>query len=413
MALAVRNARIIDGQGVRPKESHSILIEGEKISCIAPDSHLPSEKLLGHEVIDATGKSVIPGIINMHQHFIFKRTYGPLWYQFKLPVPVLTTRAIKNALAELKSGITTVRELGSVAGINQCLKYMIEHKFILGPRIFSAGQPLGITGSHAKAIAQPVNGVHEARRWVRERVQYVDWVKVFASFDPFDFGGEEYARPEFEIEELKVMADEAHKAGKKIAAHAVGSKAIRNAVEAGVDTIEHGIYLNKELARIMKERNIVLIPTLTAYTQTLNPTYARGDKWIELHAAVIEPHKKSFKLALEEGVKIGMGLDSLGDLKEEVRLWRDAGGMDANEIIKICTRDNAEILGVEETLGTIEEGKIADLVILDENPLEDIENIEKISYIIKEGRPYKPEEITLWTQYENEEYNSLIPELIE
>lgn len=412
MSLLVRNARIIDGQGGKPRENHSILIEGEKISRIAPDSDFSPKELESHEIIDATGKSVIPGIIDMHQHFIFKGTYGPLWGQFKLPVPVLTTRAIRGALATLRSGITTVRELGSLAGISQCLKYMIEHKFILGPRIFSAGQALGITGTHARAMTQPVDGLEEARKWVRERVQYVDWIKVFASFDPIDLGGEEYARPEFDTEELKLMADEAHKAGKKIAAHAVGSKAIRNAVEAGIDTIEHGIYLNKEIARMMKKRNTALIPTLSVYNQILNPAHGRRKESIKLHANVIEPHKKSFKIALEEGVKIGMGIDAIGDLKEELCLWRDVGGMDANEIIRICTRGNAEILGVEDKLGTIEQGKIADLVILDENPLEDIENIDKISRIIKEGRPFKPEEITLWTEYESEEYNSLIPELI-
>jgi imidazolonepropionase-like amidohydrolase len=412
MDVLVHDVRVIDGQGNKPKENHSVLIEGKKIARIAPATQFSEAEREGLKVIEATGKSIIPGIINMHQHFIFKRTYGSLWYQFKLPVPVLTTRAIKNALAELKSGITTVRELGSVAGINQCLKHMIEHEFILGPRVFSAGQPIGITGGHAAAITQAVDGEDEARRCVRERVQYVDWIKVIASYDPYDFGTDEYARPEFDMAELMVMAHEAHKAGKKISAHANGRSAIRNAVEAGVDTIEHGIYLDKELAKGMKDKDIALIPTLTAYSQTLNPIYSRGEEWIRLHAAVIDDHKKSFKIALEEGVRLGMGLDSLGDLKEEMTFWKEIGGMDVNQIIKICTKGNAELLGVEDELGTVEVGKTADIVILDGNPVEDLDCIERISYVIKGGQVFKPEDIVLWTKYENEEYNSLIPDLL-
>lgn len=411
MDVLVHDVRVIDGQGNKPKENHSVLIEGKKIARIAPATQFSEAEREGLKVIEATGKSIIPGIIDMHQHFIFKRTYGSLWHQFRLPVPVLTTRAIKNALAELKSGITTVRELGSVAGINQCLKHMIEHEFILGPRVFSAGQPIGITGGHAATITQAVDGEDEARRCVRERVQYVDWIKVIASYDPYDFGTDEYARPEFDMAELMVMAHEAHKAGKKISAHANGRSAIRNAVEAGVDTIEHGIYLDKELAKEMKDKDIALIPTLTAYSQTLNPIYSRGEEWIRLHSAVIDDHKKSFKIALEEGVRLGMGLDSLGDLKEEMTFWKEIGGMDVNQIIKICTKGNAELLGVEDELGTVEVGKTADIVILDGNPVEDLDCIERISYVIKGGQVFKPEDIVLWTKYENEEYNSLIPDL--
>jgi imidazolonepropionase-like amidohydrolase len=412
MGILIDNAKIIDGSGTKPKENYCILVENSKISLICSSSDLPDEKRAGHDVIDGSRKTAVPGFIDMHQHFIFKRTYGPLWYQFNLPIPVLATRAIKNALAELKSGITSVRELGAVGGINDCLKHMIENGFILGPRIFSAGQPIGITGGHASAITETVNGEDEARKCARKRVQYTDWIKVIASYDPFDFGTDEYARPELDSAEIRVIAHEAHKAYKKITAHANGRIALRNAIEAGVDTIEHGIYLDKKLAKQMKERNIALIPTLTAYTQTLNPIYSRGGEWIRLHEAVIENHKRSFKIALDEGVKLGMGLDSLGDLKEEMTLWKEIGGLEVGQIISACTKVNAELLGVEDKLGTLEEGKIADIVLLDGNPIEDIGCIENVSVVIKEGRAYRPEEITLWTDYENKDYNSLIPELL-
>jgi imidazolonepropionase-like amidohydrolase len=412
MSLFIKDAVIIDVKEGKSIKDYSILVEKDKISRIAPSSTFKREEFQKHRTIDGTGKYLIPGFINLHQHFIYKRTYGPLWEQFKLPIPVLTTRAVKNALAELKDGITTTRELGSTHGINQCLKYMIQHKFILGPRIFSAGQPLAITGGHARALSQSIDGVDEARKWTRERVQYVDWVKVFSSYDPFYSTGGELARPEFEKEELEIIAHEAHKAGKKVAAHAVGSQSIRNVIESGIDTIEHGIYLNRELAKMMKANGTVLVPTLTAVSQTLNPIYNRGAKWIELHGAVFEPQKKSFQIALEEGVKIGMGLDSLGNILEEACLMRDVGQLKPGEILKIFTLNGAEILGVANILGSIAENKIADLVLLNADPLANIENIGNISFIIKEGRDLRPEEVTLSTEYESEHYHSLIPELL-
>jgi imidazolonepropionase-like amidohydrolase len=211
---------------------------------------------------------------------------------------------------------------------------------------------------------------------------------------------------------MQVICEEAHNAGKKVAVHAIGTKAIRNSIETGVDTIEHGVYLNEELALLMKEKGISLIPTLTAFTETLNPLYKRGERWIQLHAPLVEPNQKGLEIAHKVGVHIGMGLDSLGDLGKEVALMQKITGLNGIEIIKICTYNGAKILGIEKDLGSIEIGKIADLVILDDNPIEDITNIESTNTVIKEGDVYPVNEIAINTNYESEEYNSLIPELL-
>lgn len=162
---------------------------------------------------------------------------------------------------------------------------------------------------------------------------------------------------------------------------------------------------------MMVKKNIALIPTLGVYHQILNPDTGRSAASIKLHVKIMEPLKESYKIAIGEGVKIGMGLDSNGRLCEEMELIKSLGGIDINETIRICTSGNAEILGVDDRLGSIEEGKIADMVILDADPLEDLNNIEKIAYVVKEGCSYRPDEIRLRTEAESEDYNSIMPEL--
>lgn len=411
--IVLKNVNILNVNNGEFLNNHNLLIENGKIKDISDNLENLKININNCEVYNLEKKFAVPGIINMHQHYFYKKTYGYLWDQMKLPIPVLTTRALKNVIAELKEGITTARVMGSIADIDLSLKHMIKNNFILGPRLFISGRPLGITGSHAKFV-EAVNGEDNYREKTRERVRHVDWIKVFASYDPIDPIDDtgDYARPEISEKELKVVVEEAHKAGIKVAAHAIGSKALANVINAGVDTIEHGVYLNRELARKMKEKGIALIPTLSAITETLNPIYDRGSEWIRLHEAIVKPHQNSFRIALEEGVKIGMGLDSLGDLMEEFRLMKEYSELKNLDILKICTLDNAKILGVEDKLGSIEIGKIADILILDADPSKNIASLGQISYVIKEGKILDNKQINLPTRYESKEYNSLINDLL-
>ena len=414
MNKILKDINIIDVENKKLLIGKNILLKKSSIEKIT-DNFRDFDNIVDNcEVYNMKNKYVIPGIINMHQHYLYKKTYGFLWEQLKLPIPVLTIRALKNAIAELKKGITTTRLMGSLYDIDISLKYLIEKEFILGPSLLISGRPLGITGSHANQIAENADSKDKFRELTRERVKYTDWVKVFSSYDPIEPIDEtgEYARDEISVDELRVIVEEAHRAGKKVAAHAVGTKALSNVIEAGVDTIEHGIYLNDELAEKMKEKNIAIMPTLTAFTETCNPIYDRGEEWIRLHEKLIEPNQESFKVALKRNVKIGMGLDSLGDLLGEFKLMKDVGNLDSYEVLKISTINNAEILGLDTKIGSIKEGKLADLVILNSNPIENIDNITDINYVIKKGQLLKKEDINLSTKFENRNYNSNIKELI-
>ena len=410
MANLLKEINIIDIKKNKILENFDLLIEKNIIKEIGKnlDEFLKNDKNI--KIHNMKGKYLIPGLINLHTHYVFNKCYGAFRDQTKLPIPVLTIRAVKNALAELREGITTARVVGSLYNIDLSMKYLFEKEYILGPRLFISGQPLGITGSQVKGLAQQIDGVEECRKWTRQRVQYVDWVKVFASYDPLP--APIFARPEMSLDELKVVTEEAHNAGKKVAAHTLGEIPLKNVIEAGVDTIEHGAYLNKELAIKMKERGIALVPTLTAFTEWQDPKYDRGVEAMRLHEVAIKPNQDGFKVAMEEDVKVGMGTDSLGILQKEAILMKKISNVSNYEILKIFTLNGAEILGIGDTLGTIEKGKIADLVVLSKNPIEDISNIEAVSSVIKDGKLMLVNDINLTTKYEDREYNSMIKELL-
>ena len=410
MATLLKEINIIDIKKNKILENYDLLMEKNIIKEISKnlDEFLKNDKNI--KIHNMKGKYLIPGLINLHQHYLYKRTYGPLWDQLKLPIPVLTIRAVKNALGELREGITTAREVGSLYNIDLSMKYLFEKEYILGPRLFISGQPLGITGSQVKGLAQQIDGVEECRKWTRQRVEYVDWIKVFTSYSPLP--APLFARPEMSLDELKIITEEAHNANKRVAAHTIGEIPLKNVIEAKVDTIEHGSCLNRELAIKMKERDIALVPTLTAFTEWQDQEYERGEEAVRLHEAGIKLNQSSFKVAMEEGVKIGMGLDSLGILKKEAMLMKMISNVSNYEILKIFTQNGAEILGVGNTLGTIEKGKIADLVVLSKNPIEDISNIEAVSSVIKNGKIMPVNDINLTTKYEDKEYNSMIKELL-
>ena len=412
MGLILNGGTLLDVINGKVLFNTMIFIEGNKISRIASvDDKLDT---MGYEVVDLAGKYLMPGIVNMHQHFLYKRTYGSAFEQLKLPIPVLTIRALKNAISELRMGITTVRTLGDMHDIDFCLKHIFEKKYQPGPRMRISGRPLAITGSHIiPEFARWVDGVEEFRKWARYTAMRYDWVKVFAN----DEGGTprkdtgELAYPEASYEELKVVCDEAHNMGKRVATHTKGTLAIQNVIDAGVDTVEHGAYMTREQARQMKDKGIFYCPTITALTETLNPIYNRGIKWVYEHELFLPFARQALENAAAEGVTIIMGLDSLGVLGQEAMYNLKYTGFSPMEILKIFTYNGAMALGLENDIGSIEEGKVADIAVLNSNPISEITNIEDVYMVVKDGEPMKVEDINLKLDFETKDYNTMISEL--
>lgn len=415
-ACVIRGATVIDGKGGPPATGWAVAVEGKRIRYAGPDrADLEAWLQLGRaDIHNLAGHTLLPGLINLHDHLTAKRTWGPLKEQFQLPTGLLAIRAARAALAEIRRGVTTVRETGSREGLAFAVRDAVESGVIPGPRVVPAGTPLGITGGHGRLTinADGVDGVRRAARQVLKAG--AEWVKMFGSRDPalaLDGGPAnratgEYTVPEFTSEEIRAACEEAHAWGKRVAIHCMGREQIRRAVLAGVDTVEHGTYLDDEVADLMRERGTALVPTVSGYRETNRPQFDRGKRWVEEHLLLVEPHFKSLQAAVRRGVRLGIGTDTAGDLVDEIGLLIEAGAAPM-EALRGATSLAAEVLGLERVIGTIEEGKLADLVVVEGDPLADHRALRRVVLVVQSGRCSRPAEIAISDADETAEFNSL------
>ena len=357
MRKLFKGATMIDCTGRESIQNAAVLVKDSMIEAVGSDEGRFGD-LSDATVVDIAGKWIMPGFINMHDHLIFKEAIGePMGFLERSNALSLTLFAARTVLKLMRRGVTTVRDMGTMYGISLYLREAVERGDLPGPRIFACNQPIACTGGHAFIMATEADGVEGVRRAAREQMKLgADFVKVMASHDPVPMPGPQKTRPELTLEELKAAVDEAHRWGKLTACHCMGEIAIRNVIEAGIDIIDHGIYLNDELAEMMADKEIYLTPTYSAYArQTMNPKYDRGQQWVDAHAPLATIQPDAVKAAIRAGVKILNGTDSTGRYAEEVELLREAG-MSSMESLLSCTRYPAEALRLDELIGTIEPG---------------------------------------------------------
>lgn len=406
MTIAVTNATLIDGTGADPVRAATVVVEDERISQVGAGVAPPRDAT----VIDAGGRTLMPGMIDCHVHLYFQ----PASLQENLQTPP-TLRAFigaRNALETLNAGFTTMRDAG---GTPVGFKLAIERGLIPGPRLRIAVQILSQTGGHGDATMPSgvrtrippgpewpenvVDGPDEVRTAVRALLRAgADFIKFCATggvLSPADEPG----HTQFSPEEIDVMVAEAAAAGKTCMAHAQGTQGIKNAVYAGVESIEHGIWLDDEVIGEMKTRGTFLVPTLVAPVWVLRraekepgsvlPQSVRKTK------EVMEDHKASITRAIAAGLRVAMGTDSgvgpHGVNAEELQLMVECG-MSPMQAIVSTTKTASECVHLQDQVGTVEPGKIADLLIIDGDPLADIKILqdrERIAVIIQSGRVYK------------------------
>ncbi len=395
-ATVVVGATLVDGTGADPVKGAAVVVRGERVDAVGRGSRLrvpPSAT-----VVDAEGRFLLPGMIDAHVH-ISHPWFCPVRSEGSAEA-YDTAVAIHNLRSALQAGITTVRDTCG-SRINLALRAAIRRGVFLGPRILTAGRGLCITGGHGSGLpgVREVDSPDAVRQGVREEKKAgADFIKLLSSHRT-DF-------PEFSDEEIAAGVGEAHRLGMRVAIHAANSASIRAAVFAGVDTIEHGSFLDEESAKEMARAGVVLVPTLWVkhdLDERLRgrdgvPSGFEGTdpREIEETAAwfgrCVEQLPETMRIAKSYGVLIAAGTDFVMSDKSWVLLpeeaeWLVRLGLSPAEAVQSATRVGAIALGLGDALGTVEPGKLADLVLVDRNPLDDISALSAVSWVMKDGLP--------------------------
>jgi imidazolonepropionase-like amidohydrolase len=396
MATAFVDGRVIVGDG-RILERATVLVENEKIVKIAQNSlNIPKDT----QKIPLDGQTLLPGFIDAHIHICMDGSPDPVAASLSESPTLTTLKAAHSARRTLMAGVTTVRDMGAKDGIDFGLRQAINSGLIPGPRMLISGRLICMTGGHGWQIGLEANGPDEVRKAAREQIKAgADIVKLMATggvLTPAVEPGSE----QFTEAELRAGVEEAHKAGKKTATHAMGTRGILNALKAGIDSIEHGVYLDDETVSIMVKRKTPLIPTISAlYNIESKGVEAGIPEYAVQKTLKVKPfHLESIRMAREAGVPVAMGTDAgtpfnmHGENLGEIKLLVDYGGFSPMGAIEAGTRIAARVLGLEKELGTVAEGKVADLVMVEGNPLDNMDvllNQESICLVMQGGKIVK------------------------
>ncbi len=399
--VVLKNLNILNGNGSL-SEMKVVVVEKDEIKDLRND--VPTVK--DAEFVDLKGYTLLPGLVDAHVHLGWNGEPNIETSMLKELLPTTALKAYLHAKADLMAGITTLRTLGDRGYIDVALKKAIDSGMVEGPRLKVAGQALSMTGGHgdmwlapgikADGFGEIVDGEDEVRKAARYQLKMgADFVKLMATGGVMS-EGDEPGSPQFTVEEMKAAITEAHKAGKKAAAHAQGTQGIKNAIIAGIDSIEHGIFLDEEAIRMMKEHGVFLVATLSAVYNIKKygeeggiPSYA-----VKKVERIMERHIESLKMAYKAGVKLAMGTDAAtpfnkhGQNALELELMVNAG-VKPEDAIRAATLDGAELLGMESEIGSVEVGKKADLIAVNGNPLEDIRLLQDVKFVMKAGTIYK------------------------
>ncbi len=402
----IHAGRLITAEHTQPLTEHTIIVDGNKIVGVERGYQTPTA---GATLIDLRQHTVMPGLMDMHTHFSTQMSATSYGEGQRLNEADFALRGAVFAERTLLSGFTTVRELGDSHQVSVALRKAIAQGYVSGPRIFAAGKSLATTGGHADPTnglayllqGDPgpkdgvINGADEARKAVRQRYKEgADLIKVTATGGVLSVA-KSGMNPQFTDEELVAIVSTARDYGFKVAVHAHGKEGMQRAIKAGVDSIEHGTFMDKETMALMKKHGTYYVPTISAGKWVQQKAEIDGffPDLVRPKAATIGPLiQQTFSEAYKAGVKIAFGTDAgvgaHGDNWREFVYMTEAG-MPAMAAIQSATIEGARLLGMEQELGSIKVGKLADIIAVPGNPLQDIQLMGQVSFVMKDGQIYK------------------------
>lgn len=401
----IRAHRLVDGTGRAPQSQVEVVVQDQRVATIRPQGVTPLPQQ--SRVIDLGGRTLLPGLVDAHLHFYGTDARDPL-ARVTWPIAYRAIRTAADAARLIHAGFTSVRCMGSP--ISPYLQRAVDEGIVPGPRIQAAGEYICPTGGPwdrvkvPRSMVEPLgmfaDGVDECRRRVRIRVRDGSGViKIGASAggigDHNHAWGDHPARSHgtFSLEEVRAIVEEAHRAGVRVSAHAIGAEAVRTAVLGGVDIVEHGHGIDKETRSLMVDRGVFLVPTLSLgyLAMRRGPDYGIPEHDLRGWRNHWEVQLEDLARSLEAGLRIALGTDligppyaTIGSNALEFRLLVEAG-MSTTAALQAGTRVAAEVLGWERDIGTVEPGKYADLVAVEGDPLSDITALQKVSFVMKGG----------------------------
>ena len=398
--------QVLDVERGRWLTGHSLRVADGRIAAMGPRQEMQAEA--GDERLDLRHLNCLPGLMDMHVHFSVE--FGPRTYleRFQLNAADIALRSVGYAERTLKAGFTTVRDLGDSYNSSIALKRAINEGRVPGPRIFAAGKSLATTGGHADPTngmradltppAHPgvgvLNGIAEAREAVRQRYKDgADLIKITATGGVLSVAASG-DNAQFQMDELEAVVETARDYGFHVAAHAHGAEGMKRAIRAGVASIEHGTYMDKEAIKLMKRHKTWYVPTIMAGQWVAEKSRINGffPELVRPKAAAVGPKiHDTFRRAHKAGVKIAYGTDSgvsaHGDNAEEYALMVE-GGMAPIEALQAATINAAQLLGQREQLGELKTGYLADVIAVAGDPLRDVQAIKAVRFVMKQGQVF-------------------------